>query len=107
MGGVKDKYLFRECTGDQYVDRCACGLNQLEQIFAVSPDYFYYSKYDDLGQIRVKKVIKIPSLYVFCKHFFHNRHLDEVTGERCSFMASILLKYVTDELLKFTRISYP
>ena len=55
MGGVKDKYLFRECTGDQYVDRCACGLNHLEQIFAVSPDYFYYSKYDDLGQIRVKK----------------------------------------------------
>ena len=29
MGGVKDKYLKYEATGDQYVGMCASGLNQL------------------------------------------------------------------------------
>ena len=40
MGGVKDKYLFRGCAGDQYVGQCACELNQIEQTFSVSTDYF-------------------------------------------------------------------
>ena len=55
MGWVKDKYLFMECTGDQYVGRCACGVNQMEHTFEVSPDRFYYSEYDELVQIKIKK----------------------------------------------------
>ena len=31
VGGVKEKYLRRESTGDQYVGRCASGLEQLEK----------------------------------------------------------------------------
>ena len=55
MGGVKDKYLFRKCAGDQYIGRCSCGLNQLDQNFAVSPYCFDYSEYDELGQKKMKK----------------------------------------------------
>ena len=40
MRGVKDKYVFRECAGDQYVGQCACGLNHLEHKISVFPDYF-------------------------------------------------------------------
>ena len=40
MGGVKDKYLKYEATGDQYVGMCASGLNQLIKEFAVTPAYF-------------------------------------------------------------------
>lgn len=42
MGGSKDKYLFRDFSGYQHVDRYACGLKQLEKTFSVSPTYFDY-----------------------------------------------------------------
>ena len=35
MGGVKYKYLKYEAAGDQYVVRCASGLNQLSKEFTV------------------------------------------------------------------------
>ena len=53
---VKDNYLFRECSGDQYVGQFTCVLNQMEQIFEVSPYYFDYSEYYDLGKTRMKNV---------------------------------------------------
>ena len=40
---------------DQYVGRCARGLNHMYQTFAVSPNYFDHSEYDNLGQIIMKK----------------------------------------------------
>ena len=49
MGGVKYKYLKYEAAGDQYVDRCASGLNQLSKEFAVTPTYF-----DLFGEINDK-----------------------------------------------------
>ena len=52
MGGVKDQYLFRECAGDKYVVRCACGLNYLEKNFVFLPAYFDYSEYDEVGHIQ-------------------------------------------------------
>ena len=52
LGGVKDKYLFRENAGDQYVGRCASCLDQLTKEFSVSPPYFDFKvmeKVDDHG----------------------------------------------------------
>ena len=40
MGGVKDTYLKRANTGDQYVGRCTSCLDQLDKSFAVSPPYY-------------------------------------------------------------------
>ena len=56
MGGVKDKYLSRECEGDQYIGRWSCVLNHMDQNFSVSPDYFDYSEYEKLGQIKMEKM---------------------------------------------------
>ena len=47
MGGVKDRYLKRESAGDQYVGRCAAGLDQLSKQFAVSPPYFDFTGIDE------------------------------------------------------------
>ena len=40
LGGVKDKYLFSEKSGDQYVGRYASSLDQLKKEFAFSLPYF-------------------------------------------------------------------
>ena len=40
LGGVKDKYLFSEKSGDRYVGRCASFLGQLKKEFAFSLPYF-------------------------------------------------------------------
>ena len=54
--GRGEVYVYsRECTGNQYFGRCACGLNHLDQTFAVSPYYFDYSEYDDPGKIKMEK----------------------------------------------------
>ena len=42
-GVVKDWYLKRESAGDQYVGRCASGLDQLNRRFAISPPYFNFT----------------------------------------------------------------
>ncbi|KAL7524807.1 hypothetical protein ACHAXR_003117, partial [Thalassiosira sp. AJA248-18] len=58
LGGVKDKYLFRENAGDQYVGRCASCLDQNTKEFAVSPAYFDYTKFDDAEKIAKKKRVQ-------------------------------------------------
>jgi len=42
MEGMKEKYIFCEKAGDQYVGRCASLLDQLSKEFAVSPPYFNF-----------------------------------------------------------------
>ena len=58
LGGVKDKYLFRENAGDQYVGRCASCLDQTKKEFAVSPAYFDYSMFDAEERIKQKKMVQ-------------------------------------------------
>jgi len=58
MGGMKDKYIFREKAGDQYVGRCASLLDQLSKEFAVPPPYFDFTKcLSELGKIERKKEV--------------------------------------------------
>jgi phage-related protein len=59
MGGVKEKYLKYEAAGDQYVGRCAAGLNQLTKEFAVSPPHFDFTEAgeDDLDHVIARRKI--------------------------------------------------
>ena len=41
MGGVKDWYLKRESAGDQYVGRCAAGMDQLSKSFDTPPPFLF------------------------------------------------------------------
>ena len=56
MDGVKDKYLKHKYSGDQYVGRCASGLNQLWKTCPDSPPYVYFSsieyKVENPGKIK-------------------------------------------------------
>lgn len=58
MGGMKDKYIFREKAGDQYVGRCASLLDQLSKEFAVSPPYFDFQSLSEQEKIERKKRLK-------------------------------------------------
>ena len=55
MGGVKDRYLKYEAAGNQYVGRCACGLNQLSKHFGVSQPFFDFSDFTELEQIKKER----------------------------------------------------
>ena len=86
LGGVKDKYLFRENAGDQYVGRCASCLDQLTKDFAASPPYFDFKvieKVDDDG-----KAVISP--------------LEPNDGIKCKYELQSLLK---DRLPHFDKIS--
>ena len=60
MGGVKDKYLKYEAAGDQYVGRCASGLNQLSKYFAMTPAYFdFFGEInDEVEREKLKKYLQ-------------------------------------------------
>ena len=61
LGGSKDKYIFRESAGDQYVGRCASCLDMLSKGFAVSPPYF--DLFALQGIERVEKIERSGVLY--------------------------------------------
>lgn len=52
LGGVKDKYLFRQDAGDLNVGRRAAGLDVETTGFAISPPYFDYSDLDEAEKLR-------------------------------------------------------
>ncbi|KAL7550473.1 LOW QUALITY PROTEIN: hypothetical protein ACHAWF_014863 [Thalassiosira exigua] len=57
LGGVKDKYLFRENAGDMYVGRCASGHNVDEKSFAISPAYFDLSSMESDEKFQMRERI--------------------------------------------------
>ena len=60
MGGVKDKYLKYKAAGNQYVGRCASGLNQLSKEFTVTPAYFNFfgEINDEVERKKLKKYLQ-------------------------------------------------
>ena len=57
LGGVKDRYLFRENAGDQHVGRCASCLDPETKEFAISPVYFDFSSLDAEEKIKRQRQI--------------------------------------------------
>ena len=126
MGGVKDRYLKRESAGDQYVGRCAAGLDQLCKGFAVSPPYFDFTTIDEeLERARLEKSIKDwlhsrvmedGELSTSSKHIiwscfasicYHHTFLTNTLHEESTFRASLFYKDIPEEFLKIARIAYP
>ena len=112
MGGVKDKYLKYKAADDQYVGRCASGLNQLSKIFAVTPAYFdFFGEINDkVERDRLKKYlqkwleIKVPNFgvvlpltqhfiqYLFASVCYHHAFLDNHLHADFSLRASAIFK---------------
>ena len=126
MGGVKDRYLKRESAGDQYVGRCAAGLDQLSKTFSVSPPYFDFSAINEsLERARLKKrleqwlhsrILEDGELSASSKHViwtcfasicFHHSYLTNYLHEECSFRASLIFQDIPDEFLNLARVAYP
>ncbi|GFH55956.1 hypothetical protein CTEN210_12433 [Chaetoceros tenuissimus] len=124
LGGVKDKYLFRENAGDQYVGRCASGLNQLDKSFAISPPYFDFSKLSYEDAEKRKKEIDIflnERLPVSCVHaktkhvlkmlfatlMYHYDTLTTMLHQRNPVRASAFFQNVPIEIRELAATAYP
>ena len=55
LGGVKDKYLFREKAGVKYIRICASFLDQLKKESAVTPPYFDFTELCDIEKLYHKR----------------------------------------------------
>ena len=125
-GGVKDRYLKRESAGDQYVGRCAAGLDQLSKKFSVSPPYFEFSSINEgLKRARLKKrlekwlhsrILEEGELSASSKHIvwtcfasicFHHSYLTNNLHVECSFRASLIFRDIPDEFLNIAQVAYP
>ena len=126
MGGVKDRYLKRESAGDQYVGRCAAGMDQLSKSFTISPPYFDFTSIEEeIGRARSKKgiedwltarIIDEGELSASSKQIvwtcfasicYHRDYLLRTLHEECSFRASIFLKDIPDEFINVVRVAFP
>ena len=75
MGGVKDKYIFRENGGDQYVGRCASCLDMLSKEFSVSPPHFDFSSLNpDERRDKKKKYTILFRTEYLTSNTFHPKH---------------------------------
>ena len=125
-GGVEDRYLKRESAGDQYVGRCAAGLDQLSKRFSFSPPYFDFTATNEaLERACLKKriegwlysrIMEEGELSASSKHIvwtcfasicFHHSYLTHKLHEECSFRASLLFRDIPDEFLSIARVAYP
>ena len=126
MGGVKDRYLKRESVGDQYVGRCASGLDQLSKGFAISPPYFDFTGIEEeLERARLQnqikdwlrsRVMEVGELSASSKHIiwtcfasicYHHSFLTSTLHEESSFCSSLFYKDIPEEFLNVARIAYP
>ena len=125
-GGVKDRYLKRESAGDQYVGRCAAGLDQLSKKFAISPPYFDFTGVEDsVARVRLRKrieewlhsrITEDGELSASSKHIvwicfasicFHHSYLTSYLHEESSFRASLFYRDIPDEFLQVARVAFP
>jgi hypothetical protein len=125
LGGVKDKYLFREGAGDQYVGRCASCLDQLTKEFAVSPPYFDFTNLDDATRIirkaELKTLVKerVPEYenigaktrhvleMCFASICYHHKTLMASSHPQCPLRSSPLFRDIPPTILELACIAYP
>ena len=125
LGGVKDKYLFRESAGDQYVGRCASCLDMLSKDFAVSPAYFDFSELNDEKRFEMEDKVRsilnerLPNYENFAGnaqniayHFFatichHFDYLNENLHPSNPLRSSSIFCDIPNEIMNLARIAYP
>ena len=126
MGGVKDRYLKRESAGDQYVGRCAAGLDQLSKRFAISPPYFDFTGISEaIERVRLRKrmkewlhsrILEEGNLSASSQHIvwslfasicYHYDYLTSNLHEECSFRASPFFKDIPEEFINVAKVAFP
>ena len=125
LGGVKDKYLFRENAGDQVVGRYASLHNPLVKDFAVTQPYFDYSTLNGKVCILRKEEMKsfltdrIPNASqispntwhlmetCFAQICYHYEYLDTTLPLSSPLRAASLFRNIPSELKSLARIAHP
>ncbi|EJK63971.1 hypothetical protein THAOC_15345, partial [Thalassiosira oceanica] len=123
LGGVKDRYLFREGAGDQYVGRAAAGLDQLTKEFAVSPAYFDFSELDPSETFRMKRAIRDfinsrlgfeppGSVQTMLQHFlasicYHYDDLQRDIDQHSPLRSAALFRDIPDNIRVLATVRYP
>ena len=125
IGGPKDKYVFHESAGDQYVGRCASCLSQLDKEFACSPPYFDFTALDTHDRITRKRQLRAfiasrlhnysevtpKALHLLTMCFasicYHFRYLQSHTHESNYLRQSPLFRDIPKELLSLAVVKFP
>ena len=126
MGGVKDRYLKYEGAGDQYVGKCACGLDQLTKEFAISPAYFDYSHIEDeVDRLATKRKVTAwlearltdkgnisPETFhmivmAFASLCYHRKYLETNLAQESCLRASSFFKDVPEYILECAQVRLP
>ena len=124
MGGVKDKYIFREGSGDQYVGRCESCLDQLTKEFSTSPPYFDFTSLSIGDGVKMRKAFKsfvesrLPSVSypanslhllftLFSSICYHYDHLKEQLPQECPLYSSPLFLDVPPEIRSLAVVKFP
>lgn len=126
MGGVKERYLKHEKAGDQYVGRCATGLDQLKKEFGASPPYFDFSSIQSESE-KVQAKSKIFNwlkrrlvnasditphtldllFFLFASLVYHKEFLEENLHMQCPLRASNFFKDIPDDFVQYSVVKYP
>jgi hypothetical protein len=124
LGGVKDRYLFYENAGDQYVGRCASGLRTDSTEFAISRPYFDYSQLgSEEEMIERKKTIKmwlkerLPgdtttktfdlAMNCFSSICYSYKYLQEHLHKKCLLRQSPVFRDIPEEIYSIVTTAYP
>jgi len=126
LGGVLMRYLKYEAAGDQYVGRCASGLDQLTSEFAISPPYFDYTDVSSrlLERVAMRERIftwiksRIPSgnvegktldlvIMCFASICYHYSTLDRELHANSSFRHNIFFKDIPEEFKSLSKTALP
>ena len=125
LGGVKDKYLFREKAGDQYVGCCASCLDQQKKEFAVSPPYFDFTELCEIDKIDRKRKFcqfldtclpgytsisaktKHLTMCCFTTIFFHHDNFKAMLHEKRPLRASPIFRDIQSVIMLLERIAHP
>ena len=124
LGGVKDKYLFRENAGDMYVGRCASGHDVDSKEFAISQAYFDYSELNPEEEAKMKLRIKehlrsrlpgsstIPKSawrlahYCFAAICYSQKTLHEDLHDECPLRNAAVFRDIPEDITKFAQVRY-
>jgi len=125
LGGVKDKYLFRENAGDMHVGRCASCHDPDTKEYAISPVYFDFTHLEEAAAVSMKKEIReyleshIPNheaissstwkVVNMCFAAICNAydHLKENLHEKCPLRSAAVFRDIPDTILALATTKYP
>ena len=125
LGGVKDKYLFRENAGDMFVGQCASGHDTQVKEFAISPASFDYSHLELQDKIQMKKRVEDhlssclphmsdiePNAWNLAKYCFaaicysYNTLNDEIHDE-CPLRTAAVFRDIPEDIVKLAVTKFP